>query len=346
MAIYKKRSDGRYQKELTLPDGSRKYLYATSIIKLREKEKQFWDSYGVVDQRITVGEWAVQWFKTYKSNLKPTTKTNYLNIYNTHILPPLGKMRLIDVKPIHLQNILNGCKTASESLQKKVIIILSGLFSTAESNGLIKKTPVQGLTVTKQNKPPKKKLLTPDESAALMAALTDPTERVFCALCLYAGLRRAEALGLQWGDISGDTITVHRSVTFTNTEAIVSDSVKSSSGFRTVPITTPLRQILNETPIKSLFVCPSRSGGNMTKSGFRRMWERICKTSGMLDLHPHMLRHTYCTMLYNAGIPLKTAQVLMGHSSISVTAQIYTHLSADNITESGTQLDDYIARII
>lgn len=358
-----KRADGRYQKKLILPDGSAKFIYAKTVPELNKKAKDILDAAEkgyMLDNSTTVCEWALKWFTVYKKALKPTTKENYLAIYNAHILPTLGRLQLKQVKSIDIQELLNTVSQKSPSLQKKVIIILNGIFDTAADNGYVNKSPVTDAKVTKIPKEPKKKFLKPNEYNTFINEVTSPTAKVFCALCLYAGLRRAEALGLQWNDITDGVINIRRSVTFADNDTIIDDTVKSSTSFRTIPIIEPLKKILNETPKKGLFVVTSATGGVVSKSSFRRMWDRvkkevsinkteIVKSDGSITfkevypLHPHMLRHTYCTILYNAGVDLKTAQSLMGHSNIAITAQIYTHLDEENITQSSDKLNTYLA---
>ena len=82
----------------------------------------------------------------------------------------------------------------------------------------------------------------------------------------------------------------------------------------------------------------------MTQMAFRRMWEKVVKAIGF-PLHPHMLRHTYATNLYYAGIDLRTAQYLLGHGSIQMTAQIYTHLGRKDGMAAADKINAQFASI-
>ena len=83
--------------------------------------------------------------------------------------------------------------------------------------------------------------------------------------------------------------------------------------------------ILKATPKTGLYVITKGDGGPMSRIAMTRLWAKVSSVVEF-PVHPHMLRHTYATNLYYAGIDLRTAQYLLGHSSIQMTAQIYTHL--------------------
>ena len=132
---------------------------------------------------------------------------------------------------------------------------------------------------------------------------------------------------LQWGDID-DAIHVRRAVTFVDNDPDPDLSLKSRSAYRSIPIMGELADILATTPKTAIWVIPSATGRAMTKSAFRRMWQKV-ETAVPFRVTPHMLRHTFASICHAAGVDLKTAQVWMGHSTIAVTANIYTHLDAE-----------------
>ena len=76
---------------------------------------------------------------------------------------------------------------------------------------------------------------------------------------------------------------------------------------------------------------------------FTRLWNSHVAALVPFSLHPHMLRHTYATTLYRAGVDLRTAQKLMGHSSIQVTADIYTHLEQEDSLHVADKLNEYLS---
>lgn len=328
----KKRKDGRYQRKITLSDGRQKMVYGRTLAELNAAADavRAEDRQGVrVGDTTLVGEWAKIWLEKYKSDLRPNTVRMYRDAYNVHIMPELGGMMLREVKPVHVRAVMKRVADKSESLQSKVLLTMRQIFETARQNGLIVKNPTEGLKITPHARPEKPKVLTPQQVRALLTADLPPKARAFVGLCLYCGLRKEEALGLQWGDIQRDRLTVCRAVSIVKNQPDPSQELKTPAAHRTIPLPSPLQEILKQLPLSGLYVVSKSDGGPMTGMAFRRMWEQVTKAINF-PLHPHMLRHTYATNLYYAGVDLRTAQYLMGHSSITMTAKVYTHLQAED----------------
>lgn len=342
----KKRKDGRYQKKVTLSDGRQKLVYGRTIAEvnraadeLRDQDRQGL----IVGDTTTVGEWAKTWFVTYKTGLRENTLSGYRNAYNKHILPYLAVMHLKDVRPVHVRQVMQEVAGMSEDLQRKVLNTMRQIFSTARQNGLMVNDPADGIKITPHAKPPKKEYLSRDEQSVLMDSITDPQAKCFAGLCLYCGLRREEALGLQWGDIDGDRLTVNRASTFLhNNQPDPVQELKSKASHRTIPIPSIMAAILEETPRFGLYIIARENGAPLSQMTYRRLWSRV-KAGVDFDVHAHQLRHSYCSNLYRAGIDLKTAQYLMGHSTIQMTANVYTHLEKENANASIVQLEKYLS---
>lgn len=344
MAKLKKRADGRYQRKVTLSTGKAKIVYGRTLAELNAAEDALRaeDRQGLaVGDRTLVGDWAKIWLDTYKTNLRAATVSVYRWAYNSYIMPELGSMELREVKPVHVRRVMAAAAEKSESTQRKVLVTLRQIFETARQNRLISNSPVDGVKITPHALPEKKKYLTSDEAQTLMQAVTEPRARVFCGLCLYCGLRREEALGLQWSDISGDCLTVNRTVTFLSNQQDPVQELKTKAAHRVVPIPAPLRAILDSTPHLSRYVVPASGGGDMTRSMFKHLWRTCVASLVPFAVHPHMLRHTYATTLYRAGVDLRTAQKLLGHSSIQMTANIYTHVEAADSLQAVERLNQY-----
>ena len=183
-------------------------------------------------------------------------------------------------------------------------------------------------------------------------------------LCLYAGLRREEALGLRWENVHLDAATPYLDVrTYCSwqgkNQAVVSAGLKSAAAKRSVPIPPPLFECLSamRADSKSEFVVCNQSGGAVSATGFRRMWEAVKRRTVRegyalgdtirnhdvvvsLDFHvtPHQLRHTYITELIQASADIKTVQYLAGHATVQLTLNIYTHLMANRPEDTAAQV--------
>lgn len=344
MAKLKKRKDGRYQRKVTLSDGRQKIVYGRTLAELNTAEDALreQDNAGLqIGDHTLVGEWAKIWLKTYKSSIKLSSQKSYKDAYNLHIMPYIGSMELQDVRPVHIRDVMAGVADKSQSLQHKVKITLQQIFRTAQENHLIRDDPTDGTKETPHARPKGKEYLTLTEGEALLQSVTDPRARAFCAICFYCGLRRSEALGLQWSDIGPASLVVGRSVTFPDSnQPMVSTELKTHAAHRILPVPAALRAVLVETPHTDPYVVPAAAGGPLSKSGYNKLWHKV-QASAPFPVHAHMLRHSYATALYHAGVDLRTAQQLLGHSSIQMTAKIYTHLEAEDGLQVGNKLDAY-----
>lgn len=344
----KKRKDGRYQRRVTLSNGKTKLVYGKTQAEVNAAARRAMaeDDAGLeVGDTTTVGEWAKIWLTTYKSDLRPATIGMYRNAYNNHIMAVIGSMELRAVRPVHICRVMSGVADDSESLQHKVLITMRQIFTSARQNRLISADPTEGVKITRHAKPKRKEYLTKAEASSLLDAITEPRAKAFCALCIYCGLRREEALGLKWTDIGPAGLIVARAVSFPagSNRHDPSMELKSAAANRIVPIPAALRRILLATPHLSDYVVPSARGEIMTQTAYRKMWATHVQPHYPLPLHAHMMRHTYATQLYRAGVDLRTAQRLLGHASIHMTADIYTHLEAEDSIQVVDRLNAYFS---
>lgn len=343
----KKREDGRYQKKVILPDGTLKYVYDTSVPRVNAKAKELIKeaNTGVkLDDNTKVGDWAAEWFATYKSGLRQHTIMSYQNSYNNHILEFLAVMPLKSVRPIHIQKVMNGVSNKSEDLQRKVLNTMRQMFDTAIHNRLIVVNPCTGIKITPHDSDTRIKVLSPAQQDILINAVNEPRAKLFVALGLYCGLRREESLGLMWTDIHGKTLTVNRAITFLKNQQDPDQSLKSKAAHRDIPIPPPLMVLIDTTPHETLYLINAIRSREMTLMSYRRLWAYATKAVDF-NVHSHMLRHSYATSLHRAGIDLKTAQYLLGHSDIKMTAEIYTHIEREQIDNAAKKIDKIFGKV-
>lgn len=181
-------------------------------------------------------------------------------------------------------------------------------------------------------------------------------------IMLYAGLRKGELIALTWSDVDleAGTVTVNKAVEYDNDVPRLK-TPKSNAGNRTVYIPDILIGYLRRMPKNGPLVFPNQKGEMFRLKQFQRAWDTYLLDLDMLygnvperkskyDPHfkgvvgirrftPHMLRHTFCTMLYEAGIDIVTAKDQMGHADVKTTLSIYTHLSESHAKEEMQKLN-------
>ena len=217
----------------------------------------------------------------------------------------------------------------SNSLQSKILVLLRNIFRAAQDNGLIAKSPVSTMLKPAGKKTQEKVALTPQESRLLLERVTNPRAKTFLLIALHTGMRRGEILGLHWEDIdfSNKLIHVQHNAVLTETTTTVSENLKTAAGVRTIPLTEELEAWLlaRKKNSHSQYVIAMENHKPLTKSSYKSMWKLIERELPEAHVTAHILRHTYITRLFEAGLDIKEVQYLAGHSTVDMTLRVYTH---------------------
>lgn len=153
--------------------------------------------------KITVSQWLSEWLDTFCANkVKPLTYQSYAGIIKNHIVPAIGAVELQAVKGIHIQRLYNSMTAAglSGKTVKNVSAVLHKAFSVALKQGIISANPCDGAELPKAERHEKSPLTDREIPLFLSAIDTSPMRNAY-ALCLFAGLREGECLGLSWSQV-------------------------------------------------------------------------------------------------------------------------------------------------
>ncbi len=371
-AKIRKRPDGFYQRSITVgrrPDGKpqRKTIYAKTLKELETKaseyERQLRHGTLSSNEKMTFGELAAVWLRDFKPGISVTTREMYKTILDKHLLPELATYKLKDLKVHHIQAIVNRLAESgkAESTLKKIKLTAAQILKLAMDNDVIYRNVFSAVKVPSKA-PARRRPLTDEETQLVTSTYAGHRMGVPVLLLLYCGLRRGELVALTWSDISlkNKTVTVNKAAVFDGNQAKV-QSPKTDSGIRTIPLPDSILDAVKAArkAAASAMVCPAADGGIMSEIAFKRAWQSYMhylniqaggrdasrtrpKLSVIANLTPHMFRHTYATILYNAGVDIKSAQRFLGHADIKVTLKIYTHLSEQKEQDAIASLNRHL----
>ena len=284
----------------------------------------------------TLGQWLDFWLNTYVSELRGGTLKDYTLQVKNHIRPALGAVRLGDLQPLDIQRFQNrlaagGLGAASVH---KVRQVLNGALRQAVNNGLLDKSPVQGVKTPRREQ---KKTSAPTVERVQQLLADAGGHKFFPVLRVMAftGLRVGEALGLEWRhvDLVGGMVYVKQTVV-TNNGATSLGPPKSAHGTRAIPLDDGTVAVLTAHRAQQ-DAAREQQGADFRDQGLvfpnahggPQHTTRILKTVHQFapELHTHQLRHFFATQLMEAGVALPRVSLLLGHSSVAVTAGFYLH---------------------
>ena len=373
------RHKGKYQARIDLGrDESGKRKRPSKYFNLkRDAEKWVRENLNDVDNNayiepsnITVGQWLTTWCKDYKKrSVRPGSYVKFIIATERHIGLKIGHIKLKDLRPEAVQRMINEWideGLGTEAIKKNMEILRLALRQACE-NELIKKNVAVNAKLPKGKKT-NRRVFTPEEQTRFLEAIKGHSRQEIFVLLLATGLRISEALALTWDDIDFDnnTLSVNKGMVYVpedystkrkNQHKKIVGPPKTKSSYRIVPLLPSVVQMLkeykeNQALIEkcqtfrdnNLVFCNNQTGEHLVPNGISQQLKRMLKIAGVSTdgFGLHNLRHTFATRGLEKDVELRVMQELLGHSSIKMTADLYTHVLPDKKTASILKLEDTI----
>ncbi|NLV47007.1 MAG: site-specific integrase [Candidatus Hydrogenedentes bacterium] len=320
-----------------------KSIYGKTLAEAQKKKTAFLreieEGRRVTEQGKTVGAWAEDWLNIYK---RPKVKRSTLRGYENeikHIIAAFGYKSIKSVSPMDIVALMNSRIGLSQSAIDKTFITVNAIFEAALNNRFIAFNPCKGVDIPKGPEGSHRVL---DHWEVDLIGRVAKTHRFGAGvmLMLWGGLRRGEACALTSSDLVGDEIHVNKSIEWGRNQGAVG-TAKTEAGERSIPVWPQLKPFLGAP---GHFISTSKGEAPVSLSAFKRGLDSFiyackvelngCRKRWAPEGHawkefsftPHDLRHTWFTMLYDAGVDVKVAASWGGHADINVTMRIYQHI--------------------
>lgn len=341
---YKRRADGRYR---IMHDGIAFYSSVGGPLsevqaKIRQYEVDKANGLRVEMDGVTVAEYAARWLPIHRHETSTKAYNNYAAMLERFIRHCGERMRMRDVTKSDIKDFYNSLEKYSASHIKKHVQTVSALFRDAVEDGVIQRSPCHNVKAPEgtvgTHRP-----LEPWERDYIHQMADEHRFGVAAMLMLYGGLRRGEALAFNIDrdvDFDAGRIYVREAVSFAEGIRGTVKEPKTDAGIRSVPLFDPLRKVLEG---KHGLAVTQTDGSRMTLSSFDRVWESYIyqiekRMNGFsrrwangrewkhFTVRTHDFRHSFCTMICDAGVDIKTAMKWMGHSDAKMIQKIYDHV--------------------
>lgn len=345
------RKDGLYTARYVGKDGKRNQKYFKKIQECRKwlADSRFQEEHGNINcTDMTVSAWFDYWITEIKGKtLRWTTIQNYNNRYKKNVGDIIGDMLLMNVKPMHCQNVLNvmddsGYKRSSIDKTRSMMAIM---FSDALENGLVQMNPVtRSVKCPKRTEEEKEeKVLTVEEQRMFLDSVSKRPYYNHFLFVLQTGVRMSELRGLKWSDVDFKNRKIHisRNLVFDSMRnQFVEGETKTSSGVRDIPMTQVvcdiLMEIKNERKNSKIaqiefndYIFLNKNGRPIANDNYDSSLKVACKHAGIKQISMHTLRHTFATRCIESGMKPNTLKKILGHSNISTTMDLYAHVTED-----------------
>lgn len=339
------RKDGSWCVTLSLghrADGRRrrKSLYgktkAEVVKKLQKLQGDVASGRPIDKDNLTILAYIDYWLEnTVKSSVAPNTYTSYRSVYDNQIEPFIGNLKVATVSATEIEAFygeLARREFSARTIQKAGFVIGRAM-RQAVKNGLAMNNPVRDIPKPRSQKAEMQTWDSAETKAFLKASEGDRLSAMYY-VALSGGLRQGELFALEWRDISFDAgcVTVQRSLEEISGVHRIKEP-KSGKG-RKVDLPAFVMKRLNQHRAKMLadgfatspVFCDHRGGylykGNVT----RRSFGNIIKAAKVRKIRFHDMRHTHATLLLSAGEHIKVVSERLGHASVQITLDTYTHV--------------------
>ena len=312
-----KRKDGRYCETITI-DGKRKYFYGKTKAEVLRQINQYRAEKA---EGRTFAAVAEEWWEEHQKNIEYNTRKPYAPAVRRAI-EYFGDKNIKDITPPQIARFVKKfSETHADKTTRTQLMIFNLIGAYAVEKGDLDANFARDLSVPSNLE---KEIIDPPSSDDIQRVKDNVKHPfgLFAYMAMYTGMRRGELLALEWSDFDREnrTITINKSIYYDNNRPMTKEpKTRTSAG--NVPILDALFAVLPQKC--SGLVFPSPAGKLLRQHEFDRLWGEYCKETG-ITATPHQFRHCFATMLFEAGVPAKHAQVLLRHAQLSTTMDTYT----------------------
>jgi integrase len=363
-SVYR-RADGRWAGVIDLGWQAgrrvRKTVYGTTrrqaADKLATAQRAFAGGLAPAPERLTVGDWLGDWLESTRSTIRPSTFASYESIVRVHLVPSLGRIPLGKLAVADVERLLRA-KSATDLSARRVAMIRAVLrraLGRAVKHRLIAAN-VAALADGPRQERHEIAPLDPGEARRFLAAVKGHRLEAAFVAALMTGLRSGELRALTWDDVSLEsrTITVRRSLAWVDGrwERV---EPKSRAGRRIVPLPPMAADLLAwhrlaQERDRSLLgsswrgsewnlVFTTSVGTPLEPAGLLRQFQAVLSTAGIRRVRFHDLRHSAATFWLAARIPARVVADMLGHSQVSLTLQVYSHVLPELRRDAADRLE-------
>jgi integrase len=346
---------------------------------LKKKDAEAWKNRTVIEvedgvhtpasDSITVAEAGQMWLDKGKTDgLEASTLKQYRQHLDLHLKPFIGRFKLADLVPEHVQKLRDQLIAGNRSrdMVKRVVVSLGSILANAMSYGKVARNVVRDQA---RERSKRERRIADREERPLEVGVDIPSKdelnlmldhatgrwRPLVVTAIFTGLRASELRGLRWSDVDleGQTLTVRQRADQWNQIG----NPKSKAGKRTVPLGPRVVNALREWKLacpkgEAGLVFPNGAGkverlANMHRRGLGAVQKAagICASERQPKYGLHALRHAYASLLIEMGRTAKRLQAVLGHSSIQMTFDTYGHLFP-NPAEDKAEMERMELRLI
>jgi integrase len=353
-SIYRRKSDGKWTGSISLDNGKRKVIYGKTRKEVQEKMKTLLHEQQqgnlVASSSQTVEQFVVDWLEnTHRRKVRPRTYERYREAVYLHIVPALGHIQLQKLTAQHVRAFYT--KKADAGLSASTITcyhsVLHLALDTAVKWGILPKNVCDLVS------PPRRERfeiqpLSPGQAEILVAAVRGHRREALFILTLLTGLRRGEVLGLKWQDIDlvDGVLQVRRILsrvptkTPGRTHVYVEAEPKTKQSRRSIAIAPFAIAALTAHRAKQLeaktkagrawqehdYVFCTALGTHLSPTQVVKEFKKVLNQAGLPDIRFHDLRHSSASLLLSLGVHPKIVQEILGHTQISMTMDVYSHV--------------------
>jgi integrase len=349
VSIGKDSTTGKYLSHYETVQGNKK----DAEKRLNEVIHQLENNTFVKPGKAIVADYLSQWLKDYANiNLAPHTAEGYGSIINRHLIPFLGNTPLTQLRPETIQAYIStklsqGRINKEGGLSSRTvrhhIICLHTALQNAVKMGLIFRNPVDAITIPKACRHEMHTMNESDIHKLLEVAKSTEYYTLFYS-AIFTGMRRSELLALRWQDIDLLLLqcSVNRSLHQIKGGKIVFRQPKTDKSRRLIALSPSLSRLLQEYRTSQDLIRESLNYPKLNESDLvfchhdgkpflpntvSHNWEKLTRKAGLKNIRLHDARHTHASLMLKQGIHPKIVQERLGHSSIQITLDTYSHVA-------------------